>query len=161
MRKIRNPWLHKEGYNCFGCAPDNPIGLHMEFFEEGDNVLCFWRPQDHFEGWVGVLHGGIISTLIDETAGWVVNRNLQAAGMTSKLNVTFRKPVTSNEVQVTVKAHLAERRRNLAVIDVVVENAHGEGCAEGQAIYFVMSAEKSAEMGFIPCDVEGDNLLPF
>ena len=64
MRKIRNPWLHKEGYKCFGCAPDNPIGLHMEFFEEGDNILCFWRPQDHFEGWVGVLHGGIISTLI-------------------------------------------------------------------------------------------------
>ena len=153
--------MHKEGYNCFGCAPDNPIGLHMEFFEEGDNILCFWRPQDHFEGWVGVLHGGIISTLIDETAGWVVTRKLQAAGVTSKLEVTFRKPLTSSEVQVTVKAHLTERRRNLAVIDVVVENAHSEVCAEGRATYFVMSAEKSAEMGFIPCDVEGDNLLPF
>ena len=151
----------KEGYKCFGCAPDNPIGLHMEFFEEGDNILCFWRPQNHFEGWVGVLHGGIISTLIDETAGWVVTRKLQAAGMTSKLDVTFRKPVTSSEVQVTVKAHLAEKRRNLALIDVVVENAHGEVCAEGRVTYFVMSAEKSAEMGFIPCDVEGDNLLPF
>ena len=133
----------------------------MEFFEEGDNVLCFWRPQNHFEGWVGVLHGGIISTLIDETAGWVVTRKLQAAGMTSKLDITFRKPVTSSEVQVTVKAHLAEKRRNLAFIDVVVENAHGEVCAEGRVTYFVMSAEKSAEMGFIPCDVEGDNLLPF
>ena len=161
MRKIRNPWLHKEGYKCFGCAPDNPIGLHMEFFEEGDNILCFWRPQDHFEGWVGVLHGGIISTLIDETAGWVVTRKLQAAGMTSKLEVTFRKPITSNEVQVTVKAHLSEQRRNMAFIDVVVENAHSEVCAEGRAIYSVMSAEKSEEMGFIPCDVEGDNLLPF
>ena len=81
--------------------------------------------------------------------------------MTSKLDITFRKPVTSSEVQVTVKAHLAEKRRNLAFIDVVVENAHGEVCAEGRVTYFVMSAEKSAEMGFIPCDVEGDNLLPF
>ena len=161
MRKIRNPWLQKEGYKCFGCAPDNPIGLHMEFFEEGDNILCFWRPQDHFEGWVGVLHGGIISTLIDETAGWVVTRKLQAAGVTSKLEVTFRKPITSSEVQVTVKAHLAEKRRNMAFIDVVVENAHSEVCAEGRAVYYVMSDEKSAEMGFIPCDVEGDNLLPF
>ena len=68
MRKISNPWLHKEGYYCFGCAPTNPIGLHMEFFEEGDQIISFWRPQDHFQGWVGVLHGGIISTLIDETA---------------------------------------------------------------------------------------------
>ena len=74
MRKIKNPWLHRVGYNCFGCAPDNPIGLHMEFFEEGEQVICFWRPQEHFEGWVGVLHGGIVSTLVDETAGWVVTR---------------------------------------------------------------------------------------
>ena len=61
----------------------------------------------------------------------------------------------------TVKAHLSEQRRNMAFIDVVVENAHSEVCAEGRAIYSVMSAEKSEEMGFIPCDVEGDNLLPF
>lgn len=32
MRKIKNPWMDKEGYNCFGCSPDNPIGVHMEFF---------------------------------------------------------------------------------------------------------------------------------
>lgn len=160
MRKIKNPWLHKEGYDCFGCAPDNPIGLHMEFFEEGEQVICFWRPQEHYEGWVGVLHGGIVSTLVDETAGWVVTRKLQAAGMTSRLNMRFHKPLMSNETQITIKAHLAEQRRNIATIVATVENAHGEVCAEGQAIYFVLSDEKSAEMGFEHCDVEGDNLLP-
>ena len=160
MRKIKNPWIHKEGYDCFGCAPDNPIGLHMEFFEEGEQVICFWRPQEHYEGWVGVLHGGIVSTLVDETAGWVVTRKLQAAGMTSRLNMRFHKPLMSNETQITIKAHLAELRRNIATIVATVENAHGEVCAEGQAIYFVLSDEKSAEMGFEHCDVEGDNLLP-
>ncbi len=161
MRKIKNPWLHRVGYNCFGCAPDNPIGLHMEFFEEGEQVICFWRPQEHFEGWVGVLHGGIVSTLVDETAGWVVTRKLQAAGMTSRLNMRFHKAIMSNEVQLTIKAHLVEQRRNIATIEATVENAHGEVCAEGEAIYFVLSDEKSAEMGFEHCGVEGDNLLPF
>lgn len=33
MRKIKNPWMDKEGYNCFGCNPDNPIGVHMEFLK--------------------------------------------------------------------------------------------------------------------------------
>jgi uncharacterized protein (TIGR00369 family) len=161
MRKIKNPWLHKEGYNCFGCAPENPIGLHMEFFEEGDDILCFWRPCDYYQGWMGVLHGGIISTLIDETAGWVVTRKLQAAGMTSRLNVAFHKAVMSNDVQITIKARLVEQKRQFATISVIVENAHGEVCAEGEAIYFVLSEEKSKEMGFIECEVEGDNLLPF
>jgi len=132
----------------------------MEFFEEGEQVICFWRPQEHYEGWVGVLHGGIVSTLVDETAGWVVTRKLQAAGMTSRLNMRFHKPLMSNETQITIKAHLAELRRNIATIVATVENAHGEVCAEGQAIYFVLSDEKSAEMGFEHCDVEGDNLLP-
>ena len=77
MQKIINPWLHKEGYNCFGCAPENPIGLHMHFYEEGDKIVSFWQPQEQFQGWVGTLHGGIISTLIDETAGWAVSRKLQ------------------------------------------------------------------------------------
>ena len=35
MKKIINPWRNHEGYNCFGCSPDNPIGLHLEFYEDG------------------------------------------------------------------------------------------------------------------------------
>ena len=72
MRKIKNPWLHKEGYNCFGCSPDNPFGLHMEFFEDGDDIVSFWKPNRNYQGWINTMHGGIISTLIDETAGWVI-----------------------------------------------------------------------------------------
>ena len=39
MKKIINPWLHKEGYDCFGCAPDNPLGLKMDFFEDGNEII--------------------------------------------------------------------------------------------------------------------------
>ena len=161
MRKIKNPWLHKEGYNCFGCAPENPIGLHMDFYEDGDDIRCFWIPQTHYQGWLGVLHGGIISTLIDETAGWVVTRKLQAAGMTSRLEVKFHKAIRSDETQISIRARITEQKRNIAIIHVEVENAHGVVCAEGDATYFVLSEEKSAEMGFLQCDVESENLLAF
>ena len=161
MRKISNPWLHKEGYYCFGCAPANPVGLHMEFFEEGEQVISFWRPADYYQGWVGVLHGGIISTLIDEIAGWVVTRKLQAAGVTANLSVKFKKQLQANETQITIRAQLTQQKRQFADIAVTVENARGELCAEGVATYFVLNAEKSKEMGFEHCGVEGDNLLPF
>ena len=42
LRRILNPWTQKEGYNCFGCCPTNPLGLHMEFFEDGDDVVSIW-----------------------------------------------------------------------------------------------------------------------
>ena len=39
MKKIINPWEGLDGYMCFGCAPNNPLGLHMEFFEDGDDIV--------------------------------------------------------------------------------------------------------------------------
>ena len=45
MKKIINPWRNHEGYNCFGCSPDNPIGLHMEFYEDGDYIVSTWHPE--------------------------------------------------------------------------------------------------------------------
>ena len=39
MKKIINPWKNMEGYNCFGCSPDNEAGVRMEFYEDGDEVL--------------------------------------------------------------------------------------------------------------------------
>lgn len=160
MRKIKNPWMQKDGYNCFGCSPDNPIGIHMEFYENRDEIISFWHPQTQYQGWVDTMHGGILATIIDETAGWVVFRKLQTSGMTTKLELKYRKPVMTTEPQITVRGHIVEQRRNLVTINVSIENSKGETCVEGRATYFAFDKAKAAEMGFTSCDLEGDELLP-
>ena len=160
MRKIKNPWMQKDGYNCFGCSPDNPIGIHMEFYENRDEIISFWHPQTQYQGWEDTMHGGILATIIDETAGWVVFRKLQTSGMTTKLELKYRKPVMTTEPQITVRGHIVEQRRNLVTIDVRIENSKGETCVEGRATYFAFDKAKAAEMGFTSCDLEGDELLP-
>lgn len=160
MRKIKNPWMQKDGYNCFGCSPDNPIGIHMEFYENGDEIISFWNPQSQYQGWVDTMHGGILATIIDETAGWVVFRKLQTSGMTTKLELRYKKPVMTTEPQITVRGHIVEQRRNLVTIEVKIENSKGETCVEGRATYFAFDKNKAAEMGFTSCDLEGDELLP-
>ena len=85
MKKIINPWRGLEGYRCFGCDPNSPQGLRMEFYEEGDEVVCRWRPRPEFQGWVDTLHGGIQATLADEISSWVVFRKFQTSGVTSKM----------------------------------------------------------------------------
>ena len=47
MKKILNPYLNKKGYNCVCCAPNNPVGLHLEFWEEGEDVLTIWNPGEN------------------------------------------------------------------------------------------------------------------
>ena len=45
MKKIINPWKDLEGYNCFGCAPNNEAGVRMEFYEDGDEIVSIWKPR--------------------------------------------------------------------------------------------------------------------
>ena len=70
MKKIRNPYIGDEadGYNCFACAPHNPSGLKMEFFDDGDDIVCFWKPTTNYQGWINTLHGATIF----ESSGTIV-----------------------------------------------------------------------------------------
>ena len=166
MKKIINPWLDHPEYNCFGCCPDNPIGLHLEFYEDGDYIVSTWHPGHNYQGWIDTMHGGILSTLIDEVCGWVVTRKLQTSGYTVQLNVKFfdersgkadyRKAVPTTEPELTIRAKVSKQVRNLAYISAEITNSKGEVCNEGEAIYYLMNPEKAKEMGFLHCEVEDD-----
>ena len=143
LKKIINPWRNHPEYNCFGCCPENPIGLHMEFYEDGDYIVSKWHPEKNYQGWVNTMHGGILSTLIDEVSGYTV-----------QLNVKFRKAVPTTEPELTIRAKVSKQVRNLAYISAEITNSKGELCNEGEAIYFLMNEEKAKEMGFLHCEVE-------
>lgn len=136
-------------------CPNNPVGLHLEFWEEGEDVLTIWNPGENYQGWINTLHGGIISMLMDEVAGWVINRKLQTTGVTMQLNVKYKKPVMTTDSQITVRGHIASQRRNIVTIHLTLENSKGEVCDEGEAIYFTFGPDKAKEMGFDCCKVEG------
>ena len=156
MRRIVNPWSGHPRYNCFGCAPGNPFGLHMEFFEDGDDIVSTWRPRQNYQGWVDTMHGGVLSTLIDEVCGWVVTRKMQTSGFTTQLTTRYRKPVSTHEALLTIRARVVEQRRNLLFLRAEILNAQGEVAVEGEATYFLMPPERAREMGFLPCRVEGE-----
>lgn len=154
MKKIVNPWCDNPEYNCFGCSPKNPYGLHMEFYEDGEDIVSIWHPETNYQGWVNTMHGGILSTLIDETCGWVVTRKMQTSGYTTGLNIKFRKAVKTTEPELTIRANIVRQIRNLLFIHAEIINSEGELCVEGEVTYFLMTADKAKEMGFTHCDVE-------
>ena len=69
----------------------------MEFYEDGEDLVCMWNSSDTYQGWLKTLHGGIQATLMDELGGWIVNRKLQTAGMTTALNMKYRNPVPTGD----------------------------------------------------------------
>jgi uncharacterized protein (TIGR00369 family) len=150
MRKIRNPFVGLERYNCFGCSPDNVAGLRLSFYEDGDYLTSVWEPKDHFHGYMNVLHGGIQATLIDEIASWVVYVKLKTSGMTSNLSVRYHKPVFVDKGNLSLRAHVREMRRNLADIEVQLFDEQGNLCTEGIVTYFTFPLDKSRKHLYYP-----------
>ena len=101
------------GYNCIGCSPDNPIGLHLCFYEDGDDIVTRWRPTADHQGWLNTLHGGIQALILDEVCGWVVTRKLQTAGVTSKMETRYRRPVSTLDTELTARARITGQKRNI------------------------------------------------
>ena len=108
MKKIKNPFNKIPDYNCFGCSPNNQLGLKMEFFEDGEEIVSFWKPVKHFNGYINVLHGGIQSSLIDEIAYWTVLIKLKTSGVTARLDVRLKKPLYMDKGKIMLRSKLVE-----------------------------------------------------
>ena len=123
-------------------------------FEEGDEVTCTWTPTENFQSWISTLHGGIQATLLDETCGWLVSRKCQLAGMTTQLNVKYKKPVLINGTPLEVRTKIKEIKRSFVLIDCQLLQG-GEICSTAEATFFCFSKEKSInDFHFQPFEVE-------
>ena len=147
--KLKSPFSGVKGGKCFGCSRANPHGLHLEFFEEGEGVVCRWRPDPRFQSWDGVLHGGITATILDETAGWAAMRRFQRTAMTTRLDVRYLKPVLVDGGIIVARAkYLRQVNEKIARFAATIENAAGVILAEADADYYIMDEERSRAMGF-------------
>ncbi len=137
MRAIHNPFQGREGYFCFGCSQGNPCGLRMQFAEEPDGVTCRWKPDSRFQGFSNVLHGGIQATLMDELASWVVFVKLKTAGVTTRMETTFHRPVFISAGELSLKGAVQKVARNIVTIRVELKDGGGRLCAESAVSYFL------------------------
>ncbi|HOY30914.1 MAG TPA: PaaI family thioesterase [Bacteroidales bacterium] len=150
MKKIINPYINISGYNCFGCAPNNKNGLKMEFYEDREYVCCQWEPTESFQGYKGVLHGGIQQTLMDEIASWAVQLKLKTAGVTSRMNTRFTKPVLIESTPIFLKARLIAQKKQFAEIEVHLYNSKNDLCTSSVVTYFIMNEKEAVEKFFYP-----------
>ena len=150
MKNLSNPWSGIPGYNCFGCCDKNPIGLKMKFTEQEDHVRSEWIGNPDFQGYHNVLHGGIQASLIDEIAGWTIFVKANTGGVTSRLEIKYKKPVVLDENPVILKSFLMEINKRIARLKVELFNSKGELCTYSEADYFVLSPEMAKEKFSFP-----------
>lgn len=77
---------------CFVCGDENPDGLRIRFFQENNEAVAECVADEKFQGYKGIFHGGLISTLLDEIMAKAVLAEKRFA-MTVAINVRFKKAI--------------------------------------------------------------------
>jgi uncharacterized protein (TIGR00369 family) len=123
-----------EGY-CFGCGCNNPVGLKLRFTRDGDAVRTEFTPDRMHQGWPGLLHGGILGTLLDEA----MSNAAYATGetcLTASITIRLRQPVRV-EVPLVVTARVTRHRKRLIETAGEISLRDGTVIAESTAKQFV------------------------
>ena len=99
---------------CFICGRDNPVGLQMTFFDNGvDEVYAEHTVPDVYQSYPGLVHGGVVTAMLDECVGRVALIGDHHHFMVSvKLEVKFRHPVPT-ETPLRVAGRIVRLRGRL------------------------------------------------
>ena len=145
MRKLVNPFapLTDKPYTCFCCSPRNSSGLNLSFWEEGDEVFTLWDPGNTYDGFPGVLHGGLQATVMDEVAAWTVYVKCGTSGVTVNLNVNYKTPAFTGKGALKIAASVIEHNKRLARLAAKVIKADGTLASEATVTYFLYPLDKA------------------
>ena len=134
---------------CFVCGIENSLGLKASFYElENNELVAIFTPKDIHQSYPGRLHGGIASTILDETIGRaILIKDENIWGVTLELNVKFKKPVPyDEELKVVCKITKETSRTFEGEGKIVLPNGDIAVIAEGK--YFKMSVDKITDADF-------------
>jgi acyl-coenzyme A thioesterase PaaI-like protein len=133
IEAIRADYAH-----CFGCGPDNPIGLGLTDFTRIDSTVTAWfEPRPGYHGFRDMLHGGIVATALDEVMAWSAILIEGVMVMTGTLELRYRKPAAV-DTRFRLEGEVEERRgRRLRLRGRMLDGA--TAVAEASGVFLVVA----------------------
>ena len=134
---------------CMVCGVENAAGLHARFFELDSHELAgVFTPREEHQGYPGRLHGGIASTILDETIGRAINlEDPDAWGVTIELTVRYRKPVPLDG-EIIARARITRNSGRLFEGSGEILLADGTVAVEAKGRYMRLPIDDIAEGDF-------------
>jgi acyl-coenzyme A thioesterase PaaI-like protein len=116
---------------CFVCGEKNPAGLHLRFALREGKVFTEFIPQKIHQGYSNIIHGGLISTILDEAMVKVaIMQGIPA--VTAEMTVRFRNPLLAGE-KAFVEAAVLKSNRKIIEATAIVKKLDETVIAEGSA----------------------------
>lgn len=120
---------------CFACGKDNPIGLKLKFYQEGELAKAEFTPGELYQGWPGIVHGGILCTILDEAMGYAVIFNGIWSYVTARAETRFRNQARVGEPLIITGSVDRKAKRQIWTSATIVRQ-DGTSVAESTAVMF-------------------------
>lgn len=139
----------RDNHGCFACGPANPAGLKMRFYANRDSVVSWLTVPAHLRGWSTLVHGGVISTILDEIMSWTALHLIKSVIVTKSMTIEFKKPV-----------HVGQKLRAEGQIAAIQgdREAHLEGflygedgtlCARASGAFALLKPKVALKLGIV------------
>ncbi|MCD6117712.1 PaaI family thioesterase [bacterium] len=130
---------------CFVCGRDNPGGLKLRFYSDGSTVRAEFIPSAVFSGYGNIVHGGIVSAVLDEAIVWAAYVSGKRFGVTAEINVRFLKPVTIEKMCI-VSGRVTESKKRICICEASLTDKDGTVFAKASGRILLMKQKESDEL---------------
>ncbi|MDX2494007.1 MAG: PaaI family thioesterase [Desulfuromusa sp.] len=139
--------------HCFGCSQKNPYGLKMKFYADDAALYSWLSVPNHLCGWDGIVHGGVLSTMLDEIMGWSAIYKLRCIVMTKTMTVDFFKPVYIDD-ELRVEGRVIEKvSEREAILEGKIYKGDDVLCAQTRGTFAIFTTKAIKRMKIMPLEV--------
>jgi acyl-coenzyme A thioesterase PaaI-like protein len=129
---------------CFGCGPTNVRGLHLNIQNDGDVTYIDFTPDESWQGFGGVVHGGLVATVLDEVMAWELY-GYDDFTVTGRMEITYRKLVPVGQ-PLRATAKLVQDRGRAKKVHGEIRDQADILLASADALFVNIAKEQEAEL---------------
>jgi acyl-coenzyme A thioesterase PaaI-like protein len=129
--------------HCFVCGLENPFGLQLKFFNSASGeVTVDYTVPEHYQGYPGVVHGGIVAAMLDEATGRVFMGDPANPRFlyTARLDIRYRKNIPVGQ-PLRLVGRAGKNKGRMATATGAIYNINGELLAEAEALLVDVPSE--------------------
>lgn len=146
-KDVRTLLTELEDWACFACAPHerNPDGMNLVFEETERGAKTIFKLAGKFQSYPGYLHGGIVSSVLDETMAYVGVFKYQSLPFTKRLQISYRTAVHA-DMDYLCEAFLEEAHPARYTSTARIVGPDGRIVVTGESEFVVPSRKMAAKM---------------
>jgi len=133
---------------CYVCGADNEAGLRIPFRKDADGgSRAEYVARPEHAGWPGIIHGGLLFTLMDEAVAWACTYSGSRC-VTAKVEASFRGPArVGMPLVITGRVTFATSRALRARAEIRDGSGTGVLIAELDAMMVITNRQRAGQEG--------------